>query len=77
MTEAENNLRQIVEAIETLEAEKAATAELIKERYAQAKGDGYDVAVLRKVIAQRKRDRDDVAEEEAIMETYKAALGMN
>lgn len=77
MTEAENSLRQIVEAIETLEAEKAATAELIKERYTQAKGDGYDIAVLRKVIAQRKRDRDDVAEEEAIMETYKAALGMN
>ena len=43
---------------------------------AEAKGRGYDTKVLRKIVALRKRDKDDVAEEEAILEVYKSALGM-
>ena len=67
-------LRQIVEQIEAGEAEKAEAGERIKEHYANAKGMGYDTKVLRKVIARRKRARDELAEEEAILEVYETAL---
>lgn len=67
-------LRQIVEQIEAGETEKAEAADRIKEHYAHAKGMGYDTKVLRKVIARRKRARDELAEEEAILETYENAL---
>ena len=43
---------------------------------AEAKGRGYDTAVIRKLVALRKRDKDDIAEEEAVLEMYKEALGM-
>jgi uncharacterized protein (UPF0335 family) len=69
-------LRQFIERYEHLEAEKADIAEQQKEVMAEAKGRGYDTKVLRKVIALRKRDADDIAEEEAVLEMYKAALGM-
>ncbi len=69
-------LRQFVERYERLEAEKQEVAEQQKEVMAEAKGRGYDTRVLRKLIALRKRDREDVAEEEAILELYKQALGM-
>jgi uncharacterized protein (UPF0335 family) len=69
-------LRQFIERYEHLEAEKKDIAEQQKEVMAEAKGRGYDTRVMRKVIALRKRDRDDLAEEEAILEMYKAALGM-
>lgn len=69
-----DRLRQIVEQIEAGEAEKADAAERIKDFYACAKADGYDTKVLRKVIARRKRARDELAEEEAILEVYEAAL---
>lgn len=68
-------LRQFIERIERMEAEKADAMEAIKEIYAEAKGNGFDVPVMRKVIARRKRDRDDLAEEAAILDTYEAALG--
>jgi uncharacterized protein (UPF0335 family) len=67
-------LRQFIERIERLSAEKQDIAETIKEVFAEAKGRGYDAAVLRKVIARRKRDRDDLAEEEAVLEMYETAL---
>ena len=67
-------LRQFVERIETLEAENQEAAEAQKEVYAEAKGRGYDSAVLRKVVARRKRNRDELAEEEAILELYEAAI---
>ena len=67
-------LRQFVERIETLEAEKQEASEAQKEVYAEAKGRGYDSAVLRKVVARRKRNRDDLAEEEAVLELYEAAI---
>jgi uncharacterized protein (UPF0335 family) len=69
-------LRQIIERYEQLEAEKKDIAEQMKEAMAEAKGRGYDTRVLKKIVALRKREPDDVAEEEAVLETYKAALGM-
>ena len=71
-----DELRQFIDRIEHLDAEKADLAEQAKEVMAEAKGRGYDTKVLRKVIALRKRKPDDIAEEEAIIEMYKAALGM-
>jgi uncharacterized protein (UPF0335 family) len=71
-----DELRQFIERMERLEAEKKDLAEQQKEVMAEAKGRGYDTKVMRKVIALRKRDKDDIAEEEAIMEMYKEALGM-
>ena len=71
-----DELRQFVEQWESLDKEKADIAERQKEVMAEAKGRGYDTKVIRKVIALRKRDKDDLAEEEAILELYKAALGM-
>ncbi|AGT09209.1 DUF2312 domain-containing protein [Paracoccus aminophilus] len=73
---AAGELRQFIEQFEQLEAEKKDLAEQQKELMAEAKARGYDTKVMRKVIALRKRDKDDIAEEEAILEMYKAALGM-
>ncbi|AUR03170.1 putative protein in bacteria [Phaeobacter inhibens] len=69
-------LRQFIERFERLEEEKKAAAEQQKEVMAEAKSRGYDTKVLRKIIALRKRDKDDIAEEEAVLEMYKEALGM-
>ncbi|EDQ04218.1 hypothetical protein DSM14862_01857 [Sulfitobacter indolifex] len=71
-----NELRQFVERIERLDAEKKDLAEQQKEVMSEAKSRGYDTKVLRKVIALRKRDKDDIAEEEAVLDMYKEALGM-
>ena len=71
-----NELRQFVERIEGLDAEKKDLADQQKEVMAEAKARGYDTKGLRKVIALRKRDADDIAEEEAVIEMYKEALGM-
>ena len=71
-----DELRQFIERHEQLDSEKRDVAEQIKELMAEAKGRGYDTKVLRKVIALRKRKPDDIAEEEAVLEMYKAALGM-
>lgn len=73
---AAEELRQFIEQYEQLEAEKKDVTERQKEIMSEAKARGYDTKVMRKVIALRKRDRDDVAEEEAILEMYKQALGM-
>ncbi len=73
---AASELKQFVERIERLEEEKKEIAEQIKEVMAEAKGRGYDTKVLRQVVALRKRDADDIAEEEAVLEMYKSALGM-
>jgi uncharacterized protein (UPF0335 family) len=71
-----DELRQFIERFEHLEAEKKDIADQQKEVMAEAKGRGYDTKVLRKIIAIRKRKPDEIAEEEAVMELYKAALGM-
>lgn len=76
MTDRANaaELRAFIERIERLEAEKQDAADGQKEVYAEAKGRGYDTKIIRKVIARRKRDRQDLAEEAAILEVYEAAL---
>ncbi len=71
-----DELRQFVERFERLEAEKKDISDQQKEVMAEAKGRGYDTRVLRKLVAMRKRDREDLAEEEAVLELYKQALGM-
>jgi uncharacterized protein (UPF0335 family) len=71
-----NELRQFIERFERLEAEKKDIADQQKEVMSEAKSRGYDTKVIRKVIALRKRDKDDIAEEEAVLEMYKEALGM-
>ena len=71
-----DELRQFIERFERLESEKRDIAEQQKEVMAEAKARGYDTKVMRKVISLRKRDKDDLAEEEAVLEMYKEALGM-
>lgn len=69
-----DELRQFVERIEGLEAEKKDIADQIKEVYAELKGRGYDTKIIRLVIARRKRERDELAEESAILDMYEGAL---
>lgn len=71
-----NQIRAIVERIEKMEEEKRAITTDISEIYKEAKSNGFDVKILRKIVALRKKDADKLAEEEAITETYMAALGM-
>ena len=73
---AGDQLKSIVERIERLEEEKKTYADDIKEVYAEAKGNGFDTKILRKVIARRKRDRDEIKEEEAILDLYESQLGI-
>jgi uncharacterized protein (UPF0335 family) len=75
-TVAAQELRQFIERYERLEAEKKDIADAQNEVMAEAKGRGYDTKVMRKVIAMRKRDAQDLAEEEAVLELYRSALGM-
>ncbi|MDO6726499.1 MAG: DUF2312 domain-containing protein [Cognatishimia sp.] len=72
-----DELRQFIERIERLEQEKKDIMDHQKEVMAEAKGRGYDTKVMRKLIALRKRDENDIAEEEAVLEMYKEALGMS
>jgi uncharacterized protein (UPF0335 family) len=69
-------LRQFIERYERLEVEKKDVADSQKEVMAEAKGRGYDTKVMKKIIAIRKRKADAIAEEEAVLEMYKSALGM-
>jgi len=69
-------LKSVVERIERLEEEKKALAGDIKDVYAEAKANGFDTKALRKVIQLRKQDASQRTEEEAILATYMAALGM-
>ena len=71
-----DQLRSIVERIERLEEEKAATASDIKEVYAEAKGNGFNTATIRQVIKLRKLDTAERQEQEALLDVYLAALGM-
>ena len=74
---AGEELRQFVERFERLEIEKKDIADQQKEVMAEAKSRGYDTRIMRKIVSLRKRDLEDVAEEEAILSMYKTALGMN
>jgi len=69
-------LRQIVSKIEKLEEEKAEVAECIRDSFAEAKSQGFDIKALRVLLKQRKTDKAELDEQEAILEVYKTALGM-
>jgi uncharacterized protein (UPF0335 family) len=75
-TSAKDQLRAIVARIERLEEEKAALAADLREVYAEAKGNGFDVKALRAVVRIRKQDQNKRREEEAVLDTYLHALGM-
>ncbi|WP_024519017.1 DUF2312 domain-containing protein [Bradyrhizobium sp. Tv2a-2] len=73
---AKDQLKAIIERIERLEEEKKAISDDIRDVYAEAKGNGFDVKALRTIIRMRKEDPNDRAEQETILETYLQALGM-
>ncbi|MFN8924552.1 MAG: DUF2312 domain-containing protein [Rhodospirillales bacterium] len=73
---AAGKLKSFVERIERLEEEKAGIAADIKDIYSEAKGEGFDTKIIRKIISLRKKDRQERQEEEELLELYKAALGM-
>lgn len=72
---AQGRLRTIVERLERLEEDKAAVVADLKEVFSEAKGEGYDVKILRKVIRLRKQDKAKRQEEDAILDLYMTALG--
>ncbi len=72
---ASEHLLSVVERIERLEHEKAEIAEAVKEVYAEAKGNGFDVKALRKLVYLRKLDPSKLAEDKAMLELYASALG--
>jgi uncharacterized protein (UPF0335 family) len=73
---AADQIRAYIERFERLEAEKQDVMQGQKDIMAEAKGNGFNVKALRKIIADRKRDADDLAEEQALVELYKSALGI-
>ena len=72
---AQGQLKAIIERIERLEEDKAAVSADLKEVYAEAKGNGFDVKTLRKVVRIRKQDRAKRQEEEALLDLYLSAIG--
>jgi uncharacterized protein (UPF0335 family) len=72
---AQGQLKAIIERIERLEEDKAAVANDLKEVYAEAKGNGFDTKIIRKVVRIRKQDKAKVQEEEAILDLYLTAIG--
>ena len=73
---AKDHLKAFVERIERLEEEKKAIADDIRNVYAEAKGNGFDIKALRTIVRLRKQDEDERAEQETILQTYMVALGM-
>ena len=73
---AQKQLRQLIEQIERLEEEKKALAGDIRDKYLEAKGVGFDVKALRKIVSLRKKSKTDRQEEDAILAVYMHALGM-
>ena len=73
---AVERLRSFIERIERLEEEKRALSGDIKEVYAQAKGTGFEPKIMRQIVKIRKMDKDEVVEEESLLDLYKRALGM-
>jgi uncharacterized protein (UPF0335 family) len=69
-------LKQTIDKIERLEEDKASVTQDIKQVYDEAKIHGFDVKILKQIVKLRKLDRDDRAEQEALLETYKLAIGM-
>ncbi len=73
---AKDQLKAIIERIERLEEEKKAISDDIRDVYAEAKGNGFDVKALRSIVRMRKQDANERQEQETILETYMQALGM-
>lgn len=73
---AADHLKSFIERIERLEEEKKALADDIRDVYSEAKANGFDVKVMRQIVKIRKMDKDDLDEQEALLETYMRALGM-
>jgi uncharacterized protein (UPF0335 family) len=73
---AKDQLKAIIERIERLEEEKKTISDDIRDVYAEAKGNGFDVKALRTIVRLRKQDANERAEAETILETYMQALGM-
>ena len=73
---AGDHLKSFIERIERLEEEKKALAEDIRDVYSEAKASGFDAKVMRQIVKIRKMDKDDLDEQEALLETYMRALGM-
>lgn len=73
---AAERLRNVVERIESAEEERKTVGSFIKDIYAEAKSSGFDVKVLRQLIALRRKDSDEVEEQETMLDIYKSALGM-
>jgi uncharacterized protein (UPF0335 family) len=73
---AKDQLKAFVERVERLEEEKKAIADDIRDVYAEAKGNGFDVKALRTIVRLRKEDANERREHETIVETYMHALGM-
>lgn len=71
-----NQIKSIVERIEALEDEKALLAQDIKEVYSEAKGNGFDPKIIKKIVALRKQDAQKLKDEQALIATYMDALGM-
>jgi uncharacterized protein (UPF0335 family) len=74
-TSAQGKLKSLIERIERLEEDKAAVANDLKEVYGEAKGEGFDVKIVRKVVRLRKQDSAKRQEEEALVELYISAIG--
>jgi len=72
---AQGKLKSLIERIERLEEDKAAVAADLKEVYAEAKGEGFDTKILRKVVRLRKQDTAKRQEEEALIDLYISAIG--
>jgi len=72
---AQGQLKSIIDRVERLEVEKTETMEQMKEVYAEAKGNGFDVKILKKVVRLRKADRAKRQEEDAILDLYLSAIG--
>jgi len=73
---AKDQLKAVIERIERLEEEKKATSDDIRDVYAEAKGNGFDVKALRSIVRLRKLDTDERREQQEVLETYMHALGM-
>jgi uncharacterized protein (UPF0335 family) len=74
-TTAQGKLKSLIERIERLEEDKAAVANDLKEVYGEAKGEGFDVKIVRKVVRLRKQDSAKRQEEEALIDLYISAIG--
>jgi uncharacterized protein (UPF0335 family) len=76
MTPGDNQLKSIVARINALEDEKKERADDIRDVYAEAKGNGFDTKALKSIVRRQRADAKKLAEHEALVETYMAAMGM-